>query len=266
MYQKCPKCGYEREPADTTDEGTCPSCGLIFEKYLKSRFSQPGSKRTTRLRDRLRGKSRTSPWQALLQRALAFPTPVNPVIFYSHALVYAGLFIWGWNFILMDYYHMQGPYRIDHVAPEIGSSFMHNINLVFHEAGHVIFTPLGRFMQVLGGSLLQVLVPLIVCGAFLWKEQNPFGASVGLWWTGQSLMDVAPYINDARNGQIMLLGGTTGAETTGYHDWETLLTMMNMMEKDHAIAGFVDGLGVLVMLTAFLWGGELLRRQFKVLS
>ena len=196
---------------------------------------------------------------------MEFQTPVNPVIFYSHCLIYLILFIWGWNFILMEYSHIQGGARYDFPFPEIGSSFMHNINLVFHEAGHIIFNPFGRFMAVLGGSLMQILMPLIVAATFLIKEQNPFAASVGLWWVGQSMMDVAPYINDARNGQLILLGGTTGAETTGYHDWETLFTMMNIMHLDHRIADTVDGLGVMIMLTAFGWGGLFLYKQFKTM-
>ena len=42
--------------------------------------------------------------------------------------------------------------------------FIHLIDLVFHEAGHPIFGVFGRFMGVLGGSLNQVLVP-VVCTA-----------------------------------------------------------------------------------------------------
>ena len=102
-------------------------------------------------------------------------------------------------------------------------SFMHLPNLVFHEAGHILFTPLGRFMIVLGGSLTQVLVPLVCAGAFLWQTRDPFGAAIAVWWAGESLTDVAPYINDARDLQLVLLGGKTGAEVEG-HDWEYLLT------------------------------------------
>jgi hypothetical protein len=47
----------------------------------------------------------------------------------------------------------------------LGSSgvvaFLHGVNLVFHEAGHVIFGFLGEFIAVAGGSLNQVLIPAI---------------------------------------------------------------------------------------------------------
>ena len=45
------------------------------------------------------------------------------------------------------------------------NSFLHLINLLFHEAGHIIFSPFGQFMTMLGGSLMQVLVPIVCAGA-----------------------------------------------------------------------------------------------------
>ena len=47
-----------------------------------------------------------------------------------------------------------------------------------------------------------------------------------IWWMGQSLTDVAPYINDARALQLVLLGGRTGAEVEG-HDWESRSTRVD---------------------------------------
>lgn len=37
--------------------------------------------------------------------------------------------------------------------------FLDRVDLVFHEAGHVIFGPFGEFIGILGGSLMQVLIP-----------------------------------------------------------------------------------------------------------
>ena len=53
----------------------------------------------------------------------------------------------------------------------LANSFLHLPNLVFHEAGHILFLPFGRFMTVLGGSLLQILVPIVCAVAlFHWLE------------------------------------------------------------------------------------------------
>src|SRR5690349_21047172 len=65
-------------------------------------------------------------------------------------------------------------------------------NLVFHEAGHILFLPFGSFMTSLGGSLTQVLVPLACMAAFIWKTRDLFAAAVMAWWAGENLVDLAP--------------------------------------------------------------------------
>jgi len=147
----------------------------------------------------------------------------------------------------------------------VGAHFMHLINLPFHEAGHLVFSPFGRFMTVLGGSLGQLLMPLICAGAFLFYNQNAFGASVSLWWFAESLMDLAPYINDARNLQLTLLGGVTGQEVEG-HDWKYLLTNLGWLKYDHTLAHAAYNIGILIMALTFLWGAYLLYRQFQNLD
>jgi hypothetical protein len=148
----------------------------------------------------------------------------------------------------------------------VGESFMHMINLPFHEAGHLIFSPVGRFMQVLGGSLGQLLMPLICLSALLIQNRDAFGAAVGLWWFAESLMDLAPYINDARALDLVLLGGVTGKEVEDYHDWEHILRTLGWLQYDHVLAHAAHVLGSLLMILAFIWGGYMLLLQFKSLQ
>ncbi|MFQ5803640.1 MAG: hypothetical protein ACE5JQ_12155 [Candidatus Methylomirabilales bacterium] len=185
---------------------------------------------------------------------------VNSIAFYGRAALYVLFVIWGWQFISMDYDRVAGGY------PPINQSFMHSVNLVFHEAGHVIFTPLGRFMTVLGGTLGQWLIPFIVLCAFLLKTRDTFAAAIGLWWLGQSFMDVAPYINDASTEQLILLGGVTGRDVPGYHDWSNILRDLGWLQYDHTIAGIVNAIGVILMLMSFGWGAYVLYLQYKNLS
>jgi hypothetical protein len=142
----------------------------------------------------------------------------------------------------------------------IGSSFLHLISVPFHEAGHILFAPFGDLMTSLGGSLAQVIVPVICAVAFLTTSPNPFGAAVMTWWTGQSLMDVALYINDARSLQLVLLGGQTGAEVEG-HDWEFILTAAGLLHRDHQIAGAVHFAGAAMMVSALVWGAVIWWRE-----
>jgi len=138
----------------------------------------------------------------------------------------------------------------------VGSSFLHLISIPFHEAGHLIFAPFGDLMPSLGGSLMQVLVP-VVCGvAFLTTSPNPFGAAVMAWWAGENLIDVAMYIDDARSLSLVLLGGQTGAEVEG-HDWEHILQRLGLLHRDHQIAWTAHVAGAVIMIAAIVYGATL---------
>ena len=138
-------------------------------------------------------------------------------------------------------------------------SFLHLPDLVFHEAGHVIFSPFGRFTMVLGGSLFQILVPAICAVSFAWQYQNWFGAAVTTWWAGQNFVDVAPYIADARALKLTLIGGRTGAEVEG-HDWEYLLTSLGWLHLDRTLGHAAQIAGTVVMAGALFWAAALVVR------
>jgi hypothetical protein len=144
-------------------------------------------------------------------------------------------------------------------------SFLHLVHLPFHEAGHVLMMPLGRFLMVLGGSLFQVLVPLVCGSVFLLKNRDPYAASVTAWWAGQSLMDLAPYVADARALSLPLLGGRTGAEVEG-HDWEYLLQTLGLLQHDVTLGRLSYAVGALLMLAAIAWGAAVLWRQRSAAS
>jgi hypothetical protein len=137
----------------------------------------------------------------------------------------------------------------------LAGSFMHLINLPFHEAGHIVFMPFGSFMMSLGGSLLQVLIPLTCAWAFLFQQDDPFGASVCVWWTGESLLDLSPYIDDARSLQLMLLGGP--ADEVEGHDWEAILTHLGWLHLDHSLGRLAWHLGAALMIGALIWAAAL---------
>jgi len=249
MYQKCPKCGYERKASDVGDPGICPGCGLIFAKWVQRIAGTPARPKQS---EETREEPAPGFAARLLQLALHVPERTDPKQFWGRVAFYVVIFVWGWYFILLDFR-----------TGEIGESFMHRVNLAFHEAGHVAFIPFGRFMTILGGSLGQLIMPLIVMGVFLWKQHDGFGAAVGLWWTGQSLMDLAPYIDDARSQVLPLVGGGTGADRPGAHDWNNILSDLGLLQQDHRIAWMADALGTVIVLVAFAWGGYQLYRQFK---
>jgi hypothetical protein len=138
------------------------------------------------------------------------------------------------------------PHPLD--AGRILDSFLHLINLPFHEAGHIVFIPFGQFMTILGGSLFEIIIPLVCAVAFA-RQDDWFSMSVCLWWAGENFVDLGPYIADARALQLPLIGGQTGAEVYG-HDWEAILDRLGWLHLDHAIGMGAHIVGSVIMIAS----------------
>jgi len=251
MVLKCPKCNHPRSP-NASEQTVCSACGLVFAKWVQRVLGQEdlparGADAVTDREDST--VARVGRW--------LFPIVdrVDPIVFYGRCVLFVVFLLWGLYFIALDLR-----------SNEIGASFMHRINLIFHEAGHVLFMPFGSFMMVLGGTLGQLLMPIVAGVALLWTNRDAFGASLALWWLGQSMMDCAPYINDARDLQLMLLGGGTGADRPGMHDWENILLDLNMIQHERGIALAADRLGELLLLLGLAWGARVLWMQHQALQ
>lgn len=117
---------------------------------------------------------------------------------------------------------------------------LRDIILATHEAGHLLFMPFGEVMMVLGGTLVQVVFPLVFVGYFAYRR-DAYAASILTLWVAFALTDAALYIGDARTRQLPLLGGDPSG-----HDWTFLLIQMDLLERDRAIAGVVRGAGLLL--------------------
>ena len=230
----------------------CLRCGIIFEKYHQHREIKPSVDR------KAIGNSEPAinPREFIKDLLFYVKPETNSFIFASRVLVLLILLIWGMRFIFSE---MESRYALE--------SFWHLVNLPFHEAGHILFRPFGRLMTSLGGSIMQVLMPLICLTVFLVKTRDTFAASFALWWTGENFMDLAPYINDARSLTLPLLGGNTGKTSPyGFHDWEFILRETGLLRYDQFLAGLAHTLGTVLMLCAFAWGGYIIHKQYKNLN
>ncbi len=239
---KCPKCGHMQDD----DRTECARCGLIFERYVKRDY--------TKIVDSADPLER----EFFISRRLLHVKPhISRLDVYARSAVLIALFVWSFWFILSP---LESNYA--------GRSFMHLVNLPFHEAGHVIFRIFGSsLLTSLGGSLGQLIMPVVCLLVLLLKTKDPFGASVSLWWLGGNFLDLAPYINDARALRLPLLGGNTGASAPyGFHDWNYILSELHLLEHDNAIARLSSAAGTILMLLAFVWGGAVLYRQFRNLE
>jgi hypothetical protein len=127
-------------------------------------------------------------------------------------------------------------------------SFLDNVDLPIHEFGHLLFRPFGQFMMIAGGSLFQVIMPLIFVGYFVWRRQFYSAAIVSLW-VGQSILSVCVYAADAVAMQLVLTSGFTGSEGS-FHDWNYLLTATGLLSSTKTVAGIIRLLGTLTILGA----------------
>jgi len=251
-FKVCPKCGHlPPQPLGATD--ACPACGVHMHKWPPQRVTKSAmAQRQEQNNEFEEEDAAADSWRAKLL-TLPGKDAGDPAFLAVRAAVLLGLAVWGAYLMTRDV-----------TDGEVFQSFMHNILLPIHEAGHVLFMPFGEFLTIAGGSLFQVLLPLAIGVAFLRKNRDPFGAAVCLWWAGISLIDLAPYIYDALYPQLMLLGGHTGED--GPHDWIYLFETLGGLQHAQAWGRFVRMVGALLAMGALGWAGLVLRRAYRARS
>lgn len=121
------------------------------------------------------------------------------------------------------------------------------VNLLMHEAGHVVFMPFGEFVMIAGGSLFQVIVPAVFVGYF-YRRRQMYSAALVLFWVGESLLNVSVYAGDALDLELPLLGGE---DTT--HDWNHLLGSTGLLPATHKVAAAIRIAGTLAIFAALLF-------------
>lgn len=190
----------------------------------------------------------------VLTRALA-PRGLHPV------LALAGGFI---AVLLAHRLWVEDP-GVEYGGGPIGwlARIAHTVNLLFHEAGHVLLMPTGwDGLVLLGGTGLQLLVPAVLVGLAV-RERRPGALVVVLMLLSASAYSAATYVADARDRDLPLI---TGDDST--HDWGQLVyeiwdapgveDPIALVLRAFGIAAFVAAIAVCV-LAGRRWSGD--RRQ-----
>ncbi len=235
---QCPKCSQEQIPSDT-----CKQCGIVFAKYYEIQQRKADAQS---LASQTGNSQKASPESKSVTVADAIYQklflPWQPVSTPAMVALSVGFSIMVY---LLATENLLGS----------GSTILyltHNVNLVFHEAGHWIFGVFGNdTLAIFGGSLNQVLIPVIVAVSF-WTKRDAVGFAFGLFWCFENLLDVAVYMADARALVLPLIGGL-GAEA---HDWRNLFFRFGLIDQDIAIAAktrVVGWVGIIATWTWFLW-------------
>lgn len=137
-------------------------------------------------------------------------------------------------------------YRSILAAPSLG----------IHEAGHMLFSYLGTFPGILGGTLLECLAPMFLFSNF-YRQKEFFGMALCFGWLSTVLFGVATYAGDAQAMQLPLVT-VFGAESTISHDWNYLLGRIGLLHYDFAVAFLFRVLAVGSMLVCLVNGAGLL--------
>jgi len=235
-YARCPKCGHAPLPEDQALPAECSACGLILAKYGTLLPHPPEI-------------SSTREW--LASWLFHVPDTVGKADWIARAAT-LGVFslwtLWIWS-------------DVDIRGGASGSNFLHAILLPFHEAGHyLIFRWFGQFIMTLGGTLGQHLMPIVLGSALLIQKRDGFGAAIFFWLLGFSTIDMAVYMYDAFDPKLMLLGGTTGAESD-WHDWQNTFGDLGLLRRARGIGLVFGGLGMAMMLAALAWAARVLWLQ-----
>lgn len=125
-------------------------------------------------------------------------------------------------------------------------SWIDSLDTATHETGHLFFSVGGEWLGFAGGTIFQLLVPLLFVGYFIGRHDR-HAASVALWWVAQNCWNVSRYVADARTQELPLVGG-------GEHDWAYLLGRAGLLAKDQELAGAIHFAGILLLGASVFWG------------
>ena len=126
-----------------------------------------------------------------------------------------------------------------------GFLFVDNANLMIHEAGHMFFSWGGYYTQILGGTLGELIVPLVCLLVFVRRGETPAIAFCA-FWTFENFLYIAAYMGDARRAAMPLVGGDES-------DWAILFSHWQVLHLDRTIAAWTRGAGWLGMLATIGW-------------
>ena len=236
-YTRCPKCGHAPLPENQAVPAACPGCGIILAKL--------GTARPARRASVIPPVGEDLSHHPALATLLHGPQAVDKTLWLGRAGLLIAFCSWTlWIFAAVDV-----------PAGEAGSFILWAVLTPFHEAGHtLVFRWFGEFIMILGGTLGQHLMPLVLAGALLTRRRDPFGAALFMWLFGFSLIMMAVYMYDAFDPRLMLLDGRTEVDSDG-HDWQNLFGDLGLLKRSRGIGLFFGWIGRAVMIASLCWAG-----------
>ena len=146
-----------------------------------------------------------------------------------------------------------------HTLYTSGWSLFQNVNLVFHEAGHTLFSWAPHAVTIFMGSGFEILLPITITLYFL-RDKQYTGALFGLWWTGTALWSTGIYVGDALKRDLPLIGNIDPV----YHDWYNLLLDWGLLYSAEPIGSNIYFLGSLCVVSSLTLLGYKIYQKINV--
>jgi hypothetical protein len=119
-------------------------------------------------------------------------------------------------------------------------------DLGIHEFGHLLVWWAPTLLAQLGGTLMQVGLPLALGAYFLWRRDR-MAVVLMLAWAAESLNNVSVYMYDATRMDLPLVGDDgSGAG----HDWHNIFSSLGVLPHTDAIAYTVRGVSAVLFAAA----------------
>ena len=137
-----------------------------------------------------------------------------------------------------------------------GFLFLDYVNLIIHEGGHFFFSWFGYTITILGGTLGELIVP-VLCGLYFFRQREVTAVAFCGFWFFENFLYIGTYMADARNLELPLVG-------SGDHDWEILFSQWGVLQYDQCIGGItreLGWLGLLAVVAWFTWRTKLISQQ-----
>lgn len=155
-----------------------------------------------------------------------------------------------WNEVttqkLLGFAAGMGVFLLLALKSELGFVFLlDHANLLFHEAGHPAVGLFSRRLEVYGGTLGQLVFPMVLAISF-WRKGESLSFAASVVWFFENWLNIARYMADARAQVLPLVGG-------GEHDWTNIFGRWGVLAHDTQIASVVRVIGSMGILTACLW-------------
>jgi hypothetical protein len=130
-------------------------------------------------------------------------------------------------------------------ADRTGFLFLDYVNLIIHEGGHFSFSWFGYTITILGGTLAELIVPLLCAAYFFWQREIS-GFAFCAFWFFENFPYIGTYMADARAQDLPLVG-------SGDHDWGILFGQWGLLMQDQRIGGATRALGWMGMVAVVGW-------------